>query len=785
VSDRTVPPTQAPDWPRERPRLLALLPLVHLAWSDGVLTFGERRAFAETLLDVRVLDDLDREALLPWLDPEAPPSPAAMKSLRALVRELAPPEAADRASLTELGLDLARAGGGRDAWRSPGARDALAAAEAALGMLGREAVRRLLGEAHHAAGPAALPAPADAAFDAARLAAWLDEPYGADRRRVLGLLAGPALRPGLELDRAAYRERALEAVRRLAREGLGSLAFPAEAGGQDAPGRAIAVFETLAFGDLSVLVKFGVQFGLFGGSILQLGTERHHRRYLAAVGRLELPGCYAMTEIDHGSNVRDLETVARYLPDEDAFEIHTPHERAGKAWIGNAALHGRMATVFAQLEVDGERHGVHALLVPLRAEDGTVLPGVRIADEGPKVGLEGVDNGRIWFDRVQVPRENLLDRFGRVTDDGRYQSEIPSAGRRFFTMLGTLVAGRISIAAASVSAAKTGLVVAVRYSARRRQFGPEGAAEVPVLAYRTQQRLLVPAIAATYALHFAARDLVARYEASLRDDDREGVREVEARAAGLKALASRHCVETLQACREAMGGRGYHAANRLGRLKADTDVFTTFEGANVVLLQLVARGLLTTFREEMGDLRLWDVVRHVAERAQTRVSELNPVVTRRTDESHLRDPELHRAALRYREERLLSSAARRLRDRIGDGMDSFEAMNQVQDHLVALARAHVERWVLEAFHDAVARAPDPGTSETLGTLAVLHGLARLEDDRGWFLEAGYLEPAKSRAIREQLNRLCAEVAGQAVALVDGFGIPDEVLKAPDGLRRDV
>jgi acyl-CoA oxidase len=234
-----------------------------------------------------------------------------------------------------------------------------------------------------------------------------------------------------------------------------------------------------------------------------------------------------------------------------------------------------------------------------------------------------------------------------------------------------------------------------------------------------------------------------------------------------------------------MGGRGYHAANRLGRLKADTDVFTTFEGANVVLLQLVARGLLTTFREEMGDLRLWDVVRHVAERAQTRVSELNPVVTRRTDESHLRDPELHRAALRYREERLLSSAARRLRDRIGDGMDSFEAMNQVQDHLVALARAHVERWVLEAFHDAVARAPDPGTSETLGTLAVLHGLARLEDDRGWFLEAGYLEPAKSRAIREQVNRLCAEVAGQAVALVDGFGIPDEVLKAPDGLRRDV
>jgi acyl-CoA oxidase len=546
----------------------------------------------------------------------------------------------------------------------------------------------------------------------------------------------------------------------------------------------MAVFETLALGDLSVLVKFGVQFGLFGGSVLQLGTAHHHRRYLGPIGTLALPGCYAMTEVDHGSNVRDLETVARYRADDDTFEIHTPHEGAAKAWIGNAAAHGRMATVFAQLEVGGESHGVHAFLVPLRDEEGAVRPGIDITDEGGKVGLEGVDNGRIVFDRVRVPRENLLDRFGRVSDEGVYESPIPSPGRRFFTMLGTLVAGRISIAAASVGAAATGLTIALRYSARRRQFGPEGRPEIPVLDYRTQQRLLLPALAATYGLHFAVRDLVRRYddratggEAGFgKDEDRA----LEVRAAGLKALASEHCVATLQACREAMGGRGYHADNRLGALRADTDVFTTFEGANVVLLQLVARGLLTRFREEMGDLRLWDVVRHLADRAQTRVSELNPVVTRKTDEAHLRDPGFHAAALGYREARLLQSAARRLKQRIDDGQDSFLAMTEIQDHLVALARAHVEGLVMEAFEDAVVRAPTPGLSETLRTLGALYALSRLEADRAWFLEAGYFDAPKSRAVREQVNRLCAEVKDQALFLVEAFGIPDAVLRAPDG-----
>jgi acyl-CoA oxidase len=534
-----------------------------------------------------------------------------------------------------------------------------------------------------------------------------------------------------------------------------------------------------------------VQFGLFGGSVLNLGTARHHREWLEKIGRLELPGCYAMTEVGHGSNVRDLETVARYLPEHDAFEIHTPHPGARKDWIGNAALHGRMATVFAQLEVGGEEHGVHALLVPLRDADGSVLPGITIEDCGLKVGLNGVDNGRIAFDRVRIPRENLLDRFGQVTAEGAYESPIPSAGRRFFTMLGTLVTGRISIAAAGVSAAKTALAVAVRYSDRRRQFGPSGAPEVPVLDYLTQQRLLLPRVADCYAMHFAVRDLAERYAAAPapgpgHDADPEDAAEADERrarlevgAAGLKAYTSRAAVETIQAGREACGGRGYLAANRFGALRDDIDIFTTFEGANVVLLQLVAKGLLSRFREEMGDMNLRSMVRYLAERAGAEVTRRNPVRARRTSEDHILDPGMHVEALRFREARLLHTVAGRLKARLDDGVDSFVAMNECQDHLVSLARAHVEAEMLERFHEAAAEAPEAGqVRATLTRLAVFWALWRIEADRAWFLETGYMEPAQTRAVRAAVNSLCAELRPRAVELVDAFGIPDGVLRAP-------
>jgi acyl-CoA oxidase len=285
----------------------------------------------------------------------------------------------------------------------------------------------------------------------------------------------------------------------------------------------------------------------------------------------------------------------------------------------------------------------------------------------------------------------------------------------------------------------------------------------------------MPRLATTFGLHFAVREL----EARAADPAHAADAELEVAAAGLKAYASEHCVSTLQACREACGGRGYAAEARFAALKADTDVFTTFEGANFVLYQLVAKGLLSRFKDEIGDLNLRRALRYLADRAETALTELNPVVVRKTDEEHLLDPDFHRSALRYREERLLRSAATRIRARLESGMDSFTAVTEVQDHLVSLARAHVEHTLAERLDEAVAAAPTPGLSEALRSVASLYALSRLEHDRGWFLESGYIEGPKARAIRAQVGTLCGEVRDYAEVLVDGLAVPESVLPSRD------
>ncbi|CAN5696781.1 acyl-CoA dehydrogenase [soil metagenome] len=616
---------------------------------------------------------------------------------------------------------------------------------------------------------AALPA-----FDPVALNEYVDRENLGTRRRMLALLTTESFRYVDTRDTDAYRATVLRWCRELANHGFGGLALPHEFGGGDDVSASIAAFETLAFHDLSLLVKYGVHFGLFGGSIFLLGTRKHHERYLRQVSSMELPGCFAMTETAHGSNVRDLETVAAYDVARGEFVVNTPHENARKDYIGNAALHGRMAVVFAQLMTEGGSHGVHAFLVPIRDEHMQLLPGVSVEDCGVKVGLNGVDNGRISFDHVRIPRDNLLDRYGSVTEGGQYSSSISSPTRRFFTMLGTLVAGRVSIACASLSAAKSGLTIAVRYTDRRRQFGPEGGTEVPVLDYPAMQRLLLPRLATAFALDFALDDLVRRYAVPGQDN----AQEIETLAAALKAHASDFTVHTLQACREACGGQGYLATNRLGRIRADTDVFTTFEGANLVLYQLVARGRLTEYRESFGELGVWNIARHVAARAAKRVTRLNPIVTRRTDPEHILDPAFHIAALRYREERLLSSLARRLKRRLDDGMDAFHAFTECQDHAVTLGRAFAERYILERFQDGVEACDDAALRQALANLAALFALDRLDAGSAWYQESGYIEGAKSQAVRTQIGVLCGRTRSAALLLVDAFGIPDALLDAP-------
>ncbi|GAA4814684.1 acyl-CoA dehydrogenase [Nocardioides caeni] len=643
--------------------------------------------------------------------------------------------------------------------------------------------------------------------DVPTLTAILDGPHAEVRRMVRELLPTYAgvLEDAETMDRDAFRERVKDVVLEIADSGAAAMGFPQEYGGGGDIGASIAAFETLALGDLSVLVKVGVQFGLFGGAILQLGTQRHHDAYLSDIVSGRLLGCFAMTETGHGSNVQALGTTATYDAATAEFVITTPTEAAGKDYIGNAARHGRTAVVFAQLEVAGEQHGVHALVVPIRGDDGQPLPGVRIEDDGPKMGLNGVDNGRIWFDpagTVRVPRENLLNRFADVTEDGVYTSEIESSGRRFFTMLGTLVQGRVSVGAAGVSAAKVALTIAVRYGLQRRQFetgtGEEGEEQL-LLDYGLHQRRLLPRLARTYAMHSAQQVLAAHLHDVFSGvtTDEESRRLLESRAAGTKALSTWLATDVIQECREACGGAGYLSVNRFAALKADTDVFTTFEGDNHVLLQLVGKGLLTDYASDFSDLDQLGMVRFVAGLAvetvveRTRVHKLFEQIRDALPgggdswdtDSGLLDPSYHVAMYRFREEHLIAGVARRLKRGVDADMNPGEVFSRVQDHVIAAARAHVERLVLEAFVDQVAAAQqDPAVDEdtrlALNALCDLHALSGIEADRAWFMEHGRLTTQRAKAITREVGDLCRRIRPIAGDLVDAFAVPTELLRAP-------
>ena len=610
--------------------------------------------------------------------------------------------------------------------------------------------------------------------DPAVLTDVLDGTWGELRTRLRDRMSSAKLADAHELDREAHRAQVWDQLRELVDSGHPRLGFDPAYGGEGDVGGSVVSFQMLGYGDLSLMVKAGVQWGLFGGAVQLLGTERHHRRYLPDIMSLALPGCFAMTETGHGSDVQHLRTTATYT--DEGFVIDTPDDDARKDYIGNAARDGRMAVVFAQLVVGDRRYGVHAFLVPIRDESGRPMPGVRIEDCGRKAGLNGVDNGRLWFSEVRVPREALLNRYGDVSEDGTYTSPIESDSRRFFTMLGALVRGRVSVAGSAGSATQRALTIAVRRAETRRQFQRPGAdSEILLMDYLAHQRKLLPALATTYALHFAQDELVGMLHEvqTAPEQDERAQRVLESRAAGIKAVATWHATATIQTAREACGGAGYLAESLLPDLKADTDVFTTFEGDNTVLLQLVAKGLLTDYRDNFADLSPVATARLVAEQLMGAVLERLPARKLGSPAPH--DRKWHKDLFADREQHVLAGLARRLRAAASSDKDPFDVFNDAQDHLLRAARVHIDRLVLDAFVAGIDRCTDPAARELLDRLCDLYALSTIEADRAWFLEHGRLSPPLAKRVVAEVNALCKRLRPHALTLVEAFAIPEQFL----------
>ncbi|OAY35337.1 acyl-coenzyme A oxidase 3, peroxisomal isoform X2 [Manihot esculenta] len=526
-----------------------------------------------------------------------------------------------------------------------------------------------------------------------------------------------------------------------------------------------ALFEVLGIFDHSLAIKLGVHFFLWGGAIQFFGTKRHHDKWLRDTETYAIKGCFAMSELGHGSNVRGIETVTVYDSNTREFVINTPCESAQKYWIGGAANHATHTIVFSQLNINGTNQGVHAFIAQIRDADGNICPNIRVADCGHKIGLNGVDNGRIWFDNVRIPRENLLNSVADVSSDGQYLSAIKDSDQRFAAFLAPLTSGRVTIAVSSIYTSKIGLATAIRYSLTRRAFSvtPNGP-EVLLLDYPSHQRRLLPLLAKTYAMSFAGNYLKMIYWNRTPESNKT----LHVISSAFKATLTWHNMRTLQECREACGGQGLKTENRVGQLKSEFDVQTTFEGDNNVLMQQVSKALLAEYvaahkkKKPFNSLGL----EHMNGPLPTIPSHLTSTV--------LRSTQFQIDAFCLRERDLLNRFAAEVSERQANGESKEYAFISSYQLAEDLGRAFSDRTILQTFIDTEATVSVGPLKNVLSLLRSMYALICLEEDAA-FLRYGYISTENAAAVRKELTKLCSELRPHALALVSSLGIPDAFL----------
>ncbi len=744
------------------PGLLQYIPFFYVIWSDDLLSTSERNVVESAIGHDTTLLDTERKTLLSWLHPKTPPTDNEFKHWRRLIATSGIKLVESHTyPLSSLSQNLGNAYYGDQPFNAQ-----LKHIEINLGIQPNHY--------NHLFDVAVVHEVSSDQYKAQDLDALLKGKHATVVDDFRKFVNHPLFQWKIQRNKEDFRARVLEQVKHLAAHGYGAMAYPEAYGGTGNMEGYATIFENMMYVDGSLTIKFGVQFGLFGGSIQKLGTKQHHDDYLTKAGSAELLGCFAMTETGHGSNVRGINTTATYDKETDTLVIHTPGKDDNKEYIGNA-LHATMASVFAQLIVNGKNEGVHAILVPLRNEDHQLLPGVRVEDNGYKLGLNGVDNGKIWFNQVRVPRANLLNKYGRITADGQYASDIENPNKRFFTMLGTLVGGRICVARAGLGGAKMALAVAVKHALKRRQFNDSIKIQEDLLMdYPTHQLRLTPLVASAYVYQVALDKMMEAY----CDDEQPDKRQVETQVAGLKSIITWYANTAIQECREACGGKGYLIENRIADLKGDVDIFTTFEGDNTVLLQLAAKGVLSDFKAEFNSAGFSSVLKLLGKQLSDKLATINPVYANKVDPEHLYNPKFHHHAFDYRTSRLTYTLAMRIRNYIKKGIPSYQAFLKVQSHLLALGKAYSVGLAYEAYTDFYEKIESEEHRALFEKLGTLYALYEMRKDAEWYLEQGYLGSTKSKAIRQRVERLCSELRPHIGVLVDGFGIPEHLMTAP-------
>ncbi|KAJ8650009.1 hypothetical protein MRB53_003032 [Persea americana] len=514
-----------------------------------------------------------------------------------------------------------------------------------------------------------------------------------------------------------------------------------------------------------------LHWGMFVPAIKGQGTDEQHQKWLTLAYKMQIIGCYAQTELGHGSNVQGLETTATFDPKSDEFIIHSPTLTSSKWWPGGLGKVSTHAVIYARLIIDGRDHGVHGFIVQLRSlDDHLPLPGITIGDIGMKFGngaYNTMDNGVLQFNHVRIPRNQMLMRVSQVTREGKYvQSDVPRQ-----LVYGTMVYVRQTIVSDASSALSRAVCVAVRYSAVRRQFGSQdGGPETQVIDYKTQQSRLFPLLASAYAFRFVGEWLKWLYmdvTKRLQANEFSTLPEAHACTAGLKSLTTTATADGIEECRKLCGGHGYLCSSGLPELFAVYVPACTYEGDNTVLLLQVARFLMKTVSQLGSGKQLVGTTAYM-QRAEHLMQCTSDV---RSAEDWLK-PSFILEAFEARALRLAVTCAKN----ISKAPNPEEGFSQLSPDLAEAAVAHCQLIVVSKFIDKIQGDIDGmGLKEQLQALCGIYALSLLHKHLGEFLSTGCITPKQAALANEKLRSLYAKVRPNAVALVDAFNYTDHFL----------
>lgn len=536
--------------------------------------------------------------------------------------------------------------------------------------------------------------------------------------------------------------------------------------------------------DPSLGIRIAVNLGLFINCIKGNGTDAQYKYWCIekeAKYMKQLWGCFGMTELGHGSNAAGVETTATFDAETDEFVINTPHIGATKWWIGGAAHSATHSSVYARLIVNGNDWGVKTFVVPLRDSNHQLMPGVAIGDIGSKMGREGVDNGWIQFSSVRIPRAFMLQKYCKVSREGKVT--LPPLEQLSYI---SLLQGRVGMASDSYRICARFITIATRYAVGRRQFKGDNSKqgeETQLIDYPLHQRRLMPILSLTY-LAALATDRLERQHESVVEELEAAVHRNDAKAiekslgdtkslfvdsASLKSTLTWLAEQSITESRQACGGLGYSAYSGFGKSYADWVVQCTWEGDNNVLGMSAGRTIMKNVSDVLKrKVQITGTSLFLSNAAKYVGSHL--VLKEEQDLS----PRNVLLALETLIVRVSVAATQKLKESKSWDFVSYER--------VLLSKLRCHHYMLQTFVETAERISQPDLLYVLARVVRLYTLTYLlENFSKEFVTYEVLCPRLSLNISNRLvGESCLQVREQAIALCDSFQIPDTLLNSAIG-----